>query len=124
MKVIDLLNKIANGEEVPKKIKVSCYEFEWEEKGRYYKNTTNSSIQTLLQDWLNNASKLNDEVELIEDGEIDIPNIEELDTHTFDSNIRTITVQNRNKINEIIKMFNQVIKMFNQEIKITRKEKE
>lgn len=117
MKVIDLLNKIANGEEVPKKIKVSCYEFEWEEKGRYYKNTTNSSIQTLLQDWLNNASKLNDEVELIEDGEIDIPNIEELDTHTFDSNIRTITVQNRNKINEIIKMFNQ-------EIKITRKEKE
>lgn len=33
MKIIDLLNKIANGEEVPKKIKIDhwCYKFEWVE---------------------------------------------------------------------------------------------
>ena len=79
MKIIELLNKIANGEEVPKKIKVSCYEFEWRERGRYYANTTKGNYQTLLQDWLNNANKLNSEVEIIEDEEeIDIQSIEEI----------------------------------------------
>ena len=29
MKIIDLLNKIANGEEVPDAIKWGCHEFEW-----------------------------------------------------------------------------------------------
>lgn len=77
MKIIELLNKIANNEEVPKKIKVSCYEFEWREEGRYYANTTKGNCQTLLQDWLNNANKLNIEVEIIEE-EIDIQSIEEI----------------------------------------------
>ena len=69
MKIIELLNKIANNEEVPKKIKVSCYEFEWREGGRYYANITKGNYQTLLQDWLDNANKLNSEVEIIEDEE-------------------------------------------------------
>lgn len=80
MKIIELLNKIANNEEVPKKIKVSCYEFEWREGGRYYANTIKGNYQTLLQDWLNNANKLNSEVEIIEDEEeIDIQSIEHED---------------------------------------------
>lgn len=48
--------------------------------------------------------------ELIEDEEIDIQSIEELDTHTFDSNARTITIQNRNKINEILEAVKQLDK--------------
>lgn len=39
MKVIDLLNKIANGEEVPKEIRIDhwCYKFEWvEHDSNYY----------------------------------------------------------------------------------------
>ncbi len=91
----------------------------WNGENIKYKN----SNENLLKD-IPDHEFIYGTFELIEDEEIDIPNIEELDTHTFDSNIRTITVQNRNKINEIIKMFNQVIKMFNQEIKRTRKEKE
>lgn len=67
MKIIELLNKIANNEEVPKKIKVSCFEFEWRAGGRYYENTTKGNYQTLLQDWLNNANKLNSEVEIMEE---------------------------------------------------------
>ena len=38
MKVIDLLNKIANGEDVPKKIRIDhwCYKFEWEDYADNY----------------------------------------------------------------------------------------
>ena len=38
MKVIDLLNKIANGEEVPKRIRIDhwCYKFEWVEHDENY----------------------------------------------------------------------------------------
>jgi len=63
MKVIDLLNKIANGEEVPKKIK---YE------GKIWKlvNKTYFSNRTeLLGDYIANAIllSLNDEIEIIEE---------------------------------------------------------
>ena len=38
MKVIDLLNRIANGEEVPKKIRIDhwCYKFEWKDYAGNY----------------------------------------------------------------------------------------
>ena len=104
MKIIELLNKIANNEEVPKKIKVSCYEFEWIEVGRYYANTTKGIYQTLLQDWLNNANKLNSEVEIIEDEEIDIQNIEDLGVSS--NNVG-------GKIAELIKAVKQLDKKMN-----------
>lgn len=104
MKIIDLLNKIANGEEVPKKIKVSCFEFEWRAGGRYYENTTKGNYQTLLQDWLNNANKLNSEVKIIEDEEIDIQNIEDLG----------VSINNvGGKIAELIKAVKQLDKKVN-----------
>ncbi len=80
MKVIDLLNKIANGEEVPKKIRVSCYEFEYnEEVNAYFDVEENSAYQSLIQNWLNNSNKLNSEVEIIEEQQdIDIQSIEDL----------------------------------------------
>jgi len=104
MKIIELLNKIANNEEVPKKIEVSCYEFEWREEGRYYANTTKGNYQTLLQDWLNNANKLNSEVKIIEDEEIDIQNIEDLG----------VSINNvGGKIAELIKAVKQLDKKVN-----------
>lgn len=104
MKIIELLNKIANNEEVPKKIKVSCYEFEWREEGRYYANTTKGNFQSLLQDWLNNANKLNSEVKIIEDEEIDIQNIKDLG----------VSINNvGGKIAELIKAIKQLDKKVN-----------
>ena len=104
MKIIELLNKIANNEEVPKKIKVSCFEFEWRAGGRYYENTTKGNYQTLLQDWLNNANKLNSEVKIIEDEEIDIQNIEDLG----------VSINNvGGKIAELIKAVKQLDKKVN-----------
>lgn len=73
MKVIDLLNKIANGEEVPKKILYKYdykdfhkeYRLKWNIKYKgYYTTNDKTPITHLLAD---NLWNLNDEVEIIED---------------------------------------------------------
>lgn len=60
MKVIDLLNKIANGEEVPKKIKFEDEVFEFE-NGMYMSETND-----YLEDYTD-YTMLNNEVEIIEE---------------------------------------------------------
>ena len=79
MKVIDLLNKIANGEEVPKKIKYhdkiynyeefnigygkDYFNAEWKiEKGYRHTTSNNSYIYLNINDY-----RLNDEVEILEE---------------------------------------------------------
>ena len=72
MKIIDLLNKIANGEEVPKKIKYKgiVREFDYEDKDYIGKNTYD---YYLFHDILaagtgdKMVTGINDEVEIIED---------------------------------------------------------
>lgn len=64
MKVIDLLNKIANGEEVPEKIKVGNIIWSFDKKEKtYFMNNTN--IQLFYVEEI--TKKLNDEVEVIEE---------------------------------------------------------
>lgn len=79
MKVIDLLNKMSNGEEVPKKIKHQYYDYEW--------NTIDKDYQTrdgeMLLGNMNIQYHLNDEIILIED-KVDIDNIEELNDTCYD----------------------------------------
>lgn len=124
MKIIELLNKIANNEEVPKKIKVSCYEFKWREVGRYYANTTKGKFQSLVQDWLNNASKLNSEVEIIEDEEeidiqsIDIQSIDIIrDYRTSEDDLYNDNFEDfRGTINELV----QAVKQLDKNIKELR----
>ena len=75
MKIIDLLNKIAKGEEVPKKIKYrndtyivfedACCK---EVKYRNVERDENGYIQYLFQEWIIDAI-LNDEIEIIEEVE-------------------------------------------------------
>ena len=58
MKVIDLLNKIANGEELPKKLKIDDWEYDEESE----------DLETELLDRLHwEDFSLNDEVEIIEE---------------------------------------------------------
>ena len=59
MKVIDLLNKIANGEEVPKKI--YCFNREFYLKGNTYFGDTFTLMHYIQEE------DLNDEVEIIEE---------------------------------------------------------
>lgn len=64
MKVIDLLNKIANGEEVPKKIKYNNDIYMHIDNYCYYCDETNLILSDRI---FAEYSRLNDEVEIIED---------------------------------------------------------
>ena len=70
MKVIDLLNKIVNGEEVPKKILYRDYEYSFKD----------SEYRDFMDDWVG-YDNLNYEIEIIEEEK----DIEELEVyHQYD----------------------------------------
>ncbi len=76
IKIIDLLNKIANGEKVPKKIKYNNNIYEYcQNDNRYHqitKNYPNRDMDDLSKViGLMNFNYLNDEVEIIEDKKIE-----------------------------------------------------
>ena len=96
MKVIDLLNRIANGEEVPKKTKIK----QWEN------NVEDEDLEYELFDRLYNEDfELNDEVEIIEeDKKIEkLPILNENDIY----DMVLVANQTRRKINEIIYKINK-----------------
>ena len=72
IKIIDLLNKIANGEKPPKRIKYQIYSFEF--NGRTYIDDENDSITEYL---LSDLSNINSEVEIL-DEEDEFEDIEEI----------------------------------------------
>ena len=72
MKIIDLLNKIANGEEVPKKIKYEDEKFVFSDKTHQYyvgdnSNDINTYYNNSLKERLYDFIYLNDEVEILEE---------------------------------------------------------
>ena len=106
MKIIDLLNKIAIGEEVPKKIIYENVTLEYDEKHEdYYTCYDRGLFEYLFKCCLN---FLNDEVEIIEetpkDEIVEIPKhlsdefIQDLDGIISDNDIKCIA----HKVNEII----------------------
>ena len=69
IKIIDLLNKIANGEEVPKKIRIAgwCYNFEWiEHDSNYFDKNGDIDLMSCLSMC---NDELNREIKIIEDNE-------------------------------------------------------
>ena len=69
MRVIDLLNKIANGEKVPKKIKVYDDSFTYIDKWEQYtSDNTDKPLLYIISAF--NYSGLNNEVEIIEEKEM------------------------------------------------------
>lgn len=103
MKIIDLLNKIANGEEVPKKIKWGEFELEWEELGYHDYKFLGTGNHLLFQGFA--TSVLNDEVEIIEEDIRKLPN-EVRELHNFEE-VVYIAEDLVNKINEIIDKINK-----------------
>lgn len=112
MKVIDLLKKIENGENIPQKIKVYQEVFEWDILEHYYKRSNGDDLLELCTIF-NTGELLSMEVELIED-EIDIDSIEELGIYEKDKKVYSpIIIDNRIKINKLV----QALKQLNKEIK-------
>ena len=104
MKIIDLLNKIANGEKVPNRIKYEKHIYEYEE-GTYdwsYYIQNNGTIKFLLTDVFNSDDNilniLNNELEIIEEPK----KIEKID---ISNGISVVNVAY--KLNEIIDYINK-----------------
>ena len=106
IKVINLLNKIANKEELPQRIKYDDYEWklgtaenEKMDYSRYdYVELFNQYLECSL------IESLNDEIELLEDEEIDIKKIEKMS-----ENIDEIGwLEMSDKINELVKAIKQL----------------
>lgn len=102
MKIIDLLNKIANGK-VPSKIKYDDMIFEYD--GGYYSCKNN----IILEEYCNLTTSLNDEVEIIEE-EKKIP--KKLDVIGWDKCIHNVTHKEKElaiEINKTQKLLNQLL---------------
>ena len=67
MKIIDLLNKIANGEEVPKIIKLNGNIYDYEPESQDYYNRSNLRYKYLFDEWFHISKVLNNEVEILDE---------------------------------------------------------
>lgn len=126
IKIIDLLNKIANGEEVPKKIKVTgrIYEFDDELNFYYTKKDYMGIALGGVSDEINLiANAFNDIVEIL-DEEDEFEDIEKIDYKIFKSNIsnrKIIDIHSQElakikyKINQLIKNQKKIISQLNKE---------
>ena len=111
MKIIDLLNKIADGEEVPKVIKVHNRQYKWKDELNIYACGKSGS---LCFDFFVENNKLNDEVKIIEDKKIEKMgrelNCDDDTIRGLVASVNEIYKEIADKINEIIDKINGVDK--------------
>lgn len=120
IKVIDLLNMIAKGEEVPKKIKCQNCIWKYEEEFKQYKDEDfRELVKALLGYYQKEAisftlyGALTCKVEIIEEQpEIDIQSIEELNKQK-ETNIWAKMSDCEDKINEVIRAVKQLDNQIN-----------
>lgn len=106
IKIIDLLNKIANGEEVPKKIKWLGQIYEYSNSNRFYYQNSWS----MYRDFYTEGNCLNDEVEIIEEPK-KIEKIARCDSFKVNGELYKPTENQeilRIKINELIDEINNL----------------
>lgn len=103
MKVIDLLNKIANGEKIPKKIKCMNRDYIYSKRTDEDFNYINPKTNEYFSEEWYMENILNDEVMILED----TTEIEEYQTKYTE---RCIDVEVREKLNEVIKAVNVIMK--------------
>jgi len=101
IKIIELLNKIANGEEIPKKIKHWQEEYTLVNKMGFVSCTSKSGY------CLDLVQCLNDEVEILEDN---TEEIEELTYFCIGNAKSTDQTKMIDKINELVKAINEIRK--------------
>lgn len=112
IKLIELLNKIANGEDLPKRIKIQEFVFELSKDYEHYYYNADVEITHLIN---HNFSNLNTEIEILEDN---TEEIEELSTYRtfaeYDELAKKCINMNAEqffyKINELVKAVNEIRK--------------
>lgn len=111
MKVIDLLNKIGKGEEVPEKIKYKGDEYWYNKNRQDYKDVVVSYDSYLIDSKYHTLGWLNDTVEIIEEQQdIDIQSIKEVTIGDIANIDGYANERIKNKINELIQAVKQLDK--------------
>lgn len=121
MKVIDLLNKIAKGEEIPKKILCDGIVYTYNPKqGDYYE--IDSPISLFLYENFGNSPStkiwlLSDNIEILEDKTEEIEEIQADDNYCIHTELgsfkgRKMDIAFVNKFNELVRAINQIKKDF------------
>lgn len=118
MKVIDLLNKIAKGEEVPKEIEYQGAVYVFDEKDYKLFKGANLLSKNCLTTYIN-AVMLNDEIEIIEEKPKKIEELKSTISYYFTyederltedfSGISKHLITNIDKINELTKVVNYLL---------------
>lgn len=103
MKIIDILNKIANGEEVPKKIKYDArimeYDHNKQDYNGYYSNGNgNWLFQYLFDKCRDTKHFINDEVEILEEKPEPLEHIYTGDRYLFSSKDNGMTKEDRKQL--------------------------
>lgn len=114
IKIIDLLNKIANKEEVPNKIEYCGIDYTWDKIGYLHYAGFGEREKSFLEG-IRTDVVLNDEVEILEDT---TDEIEELNYYTvisavngkFQENIDEEFGKHTKKINELVRAINKLNK--------------
>ena len=116
IKIIDLLVKIAKGEDVPKKIKCFSDEYIFCDMCKCYEDEFS---QDLVIKW----NKLNDEVEILEDNTEEIEELDKFDIQGLEVSGYSMTQaeylledgieENRQKINELVRAIKEIRKDLN-----------
>lgn len=110
IKIIDLLNKIANGEEVPEKIKYRNCIFNKTFGAGINPDYVNYDNTYLLEYVSNEADSLNELVEILEDNTEEIEELDKDGTFEFNRIQHQAIIDIQNKINELVKAVNQIRK--------------
>lgn len=108
IKVIDLLNMISKGEEVPKKIKLFGVEFKKKGNEYYSVYTSEPLISYFGEDYL--RAELNDEVEILDEEEF-----EDINDEFESGDTAQVVMQLLNKIRPLIKNQKKIIERINKE---------
>ena len=106
IKIIDLLNKKANNEKMPKKFKYKNYIFELDDVNEY---TIDKEKQVAFTELIQfNLNNLNDEIEILEDNTEEIEELKE--TNYI---LSFVEEEFFNKINELVKAVKEIRKDLN-----------
>ena len=106
IRVIDLLNKIANGDKVPRNIKVEDKEY-CLDGSTYYTVGEDDEDLFCLESYTNTLDFLKTEVEILEDNTEEIEELLTIEDYECD---KTDIRLNRDKINELVKAINKLRK--------------
>lgn len=105
MKIIELLDKMATGKEVPKKIRVFGEEFIFEDNDYYSIHNSSPLISYIGEDYL--REELNYEVEIVEKDK----KIEKIDTQYYDDERYTPETRLNICMNYINRLIDEVNKL-------------